>query len=291
MRGQPHAPAALYPRERPGTHCTGSWVGPRAGLDRWGKSRPPPTGIWSPDRPARSQSLDRLSYPAHLYYIGLCKYTFAQRRNRLATHFSERFLVVKRRVSVMLFSLAFIFCARDGRNITVMYFPYMHSQAGLNRDPKCGPFSSRPWRVRGLRYVPSVLNTVLTVTNTTDRSGEWQHKERSVSRITRAMGFWLGIWKRRSRRKGEEKGWWPFCNKEMNAVGCVYIYIYIYIYIYDISSLRVNWFDACSWCRQSAITTGLAAGTVPRLDDVNNYRVIKNDCRGFNNLSYTIHLR
>ena len=32
-------PAALYPRERPGTHFTGGWVGPRAGLDG-GKSRP-----------------------------------------------------------------------------------------------------------------------------------------------------------------------------------------------------------------------------------------------------------
>jgi len=40
--GQRHAPAALYPRERPGTHCIGSWVGPRAGLDEWGKSRPRP---------------------------------------------------------------------------------------------------------------------------------------------------------------------------------------------------------------------------------------------------------
>ena len=33
VSGQQHAPAALYPRERPGTHFTGSWVGPRAGLD------------------------------------------------------------------------------------------------------------------------------------------------------------------------------------------------------------------------------------------------------------------
>ena len=64
VRGQRHAPAALYPRERPGTHCTGVWVGPRAGLDRCGKSRPPP-GIDPPDRPARSQSIYRLSYPAH----------------------------------------------------------------------------------------------------------------------------------------------------------------------------------------------------------------------------------
>ena len=34
-------PAALYPRERPGTHFTGSWVGPRAGLDGWKISSPP----------------------------------------------------------------------------------------------------------------------------------------------------------------------------------------------------------------------------------------------------------
>jgi len=32
MSGQQHAPAELYPRERPGTHFTGGWVGPRAGL-------------------------------------------------------------------------------------------------------------------------------------------------------------------------------------------------------------------------------------------------------------------
>jgi hypothetical protein len=35
-------PRPLYPRERPGTHCTGGWVGPRAGLDMCEKSRPPP---------------------------------------------------------------------------------------------------------------------------------------------------------------------------------------------------------------------------------------------------------
>jgi hypothetical protein len=40
--GQPHDPAALYPRERHSTNCTVGWVSPRAGLDRCGKSRPPP---------------------------------------------------------------------------------------------------------------------------------------------------------------------------------------------------------------------------------------------------------
>ena len=39
VRGQRHPLAAPYPRERPGTHCTGGWVGLRVGLDRCGKSR------------------------------------------------------------------------------------------------------------------------------------------------------------------------------------------------------------------------------------------------------------
>jgi hypothetical protein len=71
--GQRHAPDAFYPRERPGTHCTGGWVGPRAGLDRCGKSRP--TEIRSPDRPARSQSLYRLSYRAQ-NYNDACNFIF-----------------------------------------------------------------------------------------------------------------------------------------------------------------------------------------------------------------------
>jgi len=41
MGGQRHALAAS-PRERPGTHCIRGWVGPRVGLDWWGKSRPTP---------------------------------------------------------------------------------------------------------------------------------------------------------------------------------------------------------------------------------------------------------
>jgi hypothetical protein len=35
VSGQRHAAAAFYPRGRdpPGIHCTGGWLGPRAGLD------------------------------------------------------------------------------------------------------------------------------------------------------------------------------------------------------------------------------------------------------------------
>jgi len=33
IRVQHHTPAALTPKEKPGTHFTGGWVGPRAVLD------------------------------------------------------------------------------------------------------------------------------------------------------------------------------------------------------------------------------------------------------------------
>jgi hypothetical protein len=54
-------PRPLLPPENTGTHCTGGWVGPGAGLAGCRKSRP--TGIKCPDCPARSESLYRLSYP------------------------------------------------------------------------------------------------------------------------------------------------------------------------------------------------------------------------------------
>ena len=52
--GQRHALAALPPGKRLTTHCIGGWVGAESLA---------PTGIRSPDRPARSESLYRLSYP------------------------------------------------------------------------------------------------------------------------------------------------------------------------------------------------------------------------------------
>jgi hypothetical protein len=54
-------PRKPLPRKRPGTLCTGGWVGPGAGLDRFGKSCL--TGVRSPDLPARSESLYGLHYP------------------------------------------------------------------------------------------------------------------------------------------------------------------------------------------------------------------------------------
>jgi len=51
VRGQSHAPAARYHRGRPGTHCTGGWVGLRAGLDRCRKSRVHRNSISGPSSP------------------------------------------------------------------------------------------------------------------------------------------------------------------------------------------------------------------------------------------------
>jgi hypothetical protein len=54
-------PRPLQPRERPGTHYVGGWVGPRAGVDRCGKTHP--AEIRSLNHPACSESLYLLRYP------------------------------------------------------------------------------------------------------------------------------------------------------------------------------------------------------------------------------------
>ena len=49
--GQCHSQAALPPGKRPGTHCTGGWVGLRAGLDGCEKSYPHRDSIPGPSIP------------------------------------------------------------------------------------------------------------------------------------------------------------------------------------------------------------------------------------------------
>ena len=52
-----------YPRERPGTHCIGGWVDPRAGLNGSGKSRPHRDSIPGPSSPLRVAIPTALSRP------------------------------------------------------------------------------------------------------------------------------------------------------------------------------------------------------------------------------------
>jgi hypothetical protein len=56
--GQRHAPAALHPGKRPGTHRTGGWVGHRAGLDGCGKFRLHRDSIPGPFSPVASRYTD-----------------------------------------------------------------------------------------------------------------------------------------------------------------------------------------------------------------------------------------
>lgn len=61
VRGQHHAPVALSPGTRVGTHCAGGGLGLGACLDGSGKSRR--HRVRTPARPACSDSIYRLSYP------------------------------------------------------------------------------------------------------------------------------------------------------------------------------------------------------------------------------------
>ena len=119
MRGQRHAPAALYPRERHGTHCTGSWVGPRAGLDRSGKSRLPPEFDPRTVQPVASRYTDYATRPtstAAVSSLDLCEHglmmVFCE-----AKHVAEltplqcRLCSTDKIIGFILFFLFFFFCS------------------------------------------------------------------------------------------------------------------------------------------------------------------------------------
>jgi hypothetical protein len=58
---------SFSPRERPGTHCTGGWVGPRASLDECRKSRQHHRdSMPGPSSPQRVAIPTELSRPVNL---------------------------------------------------------------------------------------------------------------------------------------------------------------------------------------------------------------------------------
>jgi hypothetical protein len=80
VRGQRHAPAAFHLWERPGTYCTGDWVGPRFGLDRCGKSRPQTGFDPQTAQPVASRYTDYATRPTVCAFVGLCwKYEVIKR--------------------------------------------------------------------------------------------------------------------------------------------------------------------------------------------------------------------
>jgi len=68
--GQHHAPAALAVGRRPGTLCTGGWVGPRASLDGCGKSLLHQDLIPIPSGPEQVAILTTVSQPT-LHYMNV----------------------------------------------------------------------------------------------------------------------------------------------------------------------------------------------------------------------------
>ena len=78
MSGQQHAPDALYPRERRGTHFTGGWVGPRAGLD--GRKISSPQGFDpGPSSPQSVAIPTELPGPLYIYIAWGFRVTFYYR--------------------------------------------------------------------------------------------------------------------------------------------------------------------------------------------------------------------
>ena len=74
-------PQPLYPQERHSTRYIGGWVGPRSGLDMYGKFCP--IGIWSPDCPVCSESLPtELSQPTWVLKRSLIRFAG---RNQIQT--------------------------------------------------------------------------------------------------------------------------------------------------------------------------------------------------------------
>ena len=67
-RGEESAsrPGRSLPRDKPGTHLTGGWVGPRADLNRCGKSRPPPGFDSRTVQPVASRYTDWATRPTFL---------------------------------------------------------------------------------------------------------------------------------------------------------------------------------------------------------------------------------
>jgi len=81
----------LTPGKRPGTHRIGGWVGPGAGWDRRGISRPPPDFDPRTIQPVVSHHIDRAIRPAvtgayRPQTLNISKFQQATRQHSTACH-------------------------------------------------------------------------------------------------------------------------------------------------------------------------------------------------------------
>jgi hypothetical protein len=83
--GQLHALATLSHGKRPSTNCTGHWVGPRAGLDRCGKSHPHQDSIPRPFNPYTDDTI-----PDHNNSILLCIIITSKDSSTKVAQFSKK---------------------------------------------------------------------------------------------------------------------------------------------------------------------------------------------------------
>jgi hypothetical protein len=79
------------PREKLGTHFTGGWVGPRSGLDRCGKCRPPPGFDRRTVQPVGSRYTDWATRPT----LG-CKLTINQVSINIMYYFRDSWINIGR---------------------------------------------------------------------------------------------------------------------------------------------------------------------------------------------------
>ena len=130
---------------------------------------------------------------SRIYYLGLCKHTLAQRRNRLTTHFSENISVIKRRIYVLKLGVKAPESREETRyhctdfllkfNFNKKLFIYNKRQS-RNREVAINPTKLPPFNTRA-RYMSKV--TIWLLLDEGSRDGRYRFKY-----IKRCIGNTLG---------------------------------------------------------------------------------------------------
>ena len=121
MGGQSHASAALSPRKKNGTHCTGAWVGLKANLDRGGKSH------FHQDSTPRPFSPQRIAVPVTIFRTAG---TFVKRDKR-TWNYQSRTWSIQYFLHFSWISIVASSTDKDVWNCDTSTHPVWHSQVRL----------------------------------------------------------------------------------------------------------------------------------------------------------------